>query len=54
MLGLNSANYDLTFLESYLLPILGNEGDIEPIVIKKASQFIWFKFRDIQQLDKMK
>ena len=51
--GLNSANYDLNLIESYLLPIPINERDIEPIVIKKANQFISFKFGDIQLLDKM-
>ena len=30
-----------------------NERDIEPTVIKKANQFIWFNFGDIQLLDIM-
>ena len=34
-----------------MLPILVNERDIEPTVIKKANQFISFKFGDIQLLD---
>ena len=36
-----------------MLPILVNERDIEPTVIKKANQFISFKFGDIQLLDIM-
>ena len=36
-----------------MLPILINERDIEPTVIKKANQFISFKFGDIQLLDIM-
>ena len=49
--GFNSANYDLILIKSYLLPILLNERDIEPTVIKKANQFISFKFGDFQLLD---
>ena len=49
----NSAKYDLNLIKSYLLPILVNERDIEPTVIKKANQFISFKFADIQLLDIM-
>ena len=51
--GFNSAKYDLNLIKSYVLPILVNERDIEPIVIKKAIQFISFKFGDIQLLDIM-
>ena len=51
--GFNSAKYDLNLIKSYLLPILINERDIEPTVIKKANQFISFKFGDIQLLDIM-
>ena len=49
--GFNSAKYDLNLIKSYLLPILINERDIEPTVIKKANQFISFNFGDIQLLD---
>ena len=49
--GFNSAKYDLNLIKSYLLPILVNERNIEPNVIKKANQFIPFKFGDIQLLD---
>ena len=37
-------------MKSYVLPIPVNERDIEAIVIKKANQFISFKFGDIQLL----
>ena len=49
--GFNSAKYDLNLINSYLLPILVNERDIEPTVIKKAKQFISFKIGDLQLLD---
>ena len=42
--GFNSAKYDLNLIKSYLLPILVNKRDIEHTVIKKANQFISFKF----------
>ena len=51
--GFNSAKYDLNLIKSYLLPILINEREIDPTVIKKANQFISFKFGDIQLLDIM-
>ena len=49
----NSAKYDNNLIKSYLLPFLVNERDIEPAVIKKANQFVSFKFGDIQLLDNM-
>ena len=49
--GFSSAKYDLNLKKSYLLPILANDLDIGPTVIKKANQFISFKFGDIQLLD---
>ena len=52
--GFNNTIYDNNLIKSYLLPILVNEGDIEPTVIKKANQFVSFKFGDIQLLDIMK
>ena len=52
--GFNSAKYDLNLIKSYLLPILVNERNIEPSVIKKTNQFISFKFGDIKLLDIMK
>ena len=51
--GFNSAKYDLNLIKSYLLPILVNERNIEPADIKKANQFISFKFGDVQLLDIM-
>ena len=51
--GFNSAKYDINLIKSFLLPILVHERDIEPTVIKKANQFVSFKFGDIQLLDIM-
>ena len=53
LFGFNSVNYDLNLIKSFLLPILVNERDLEPTVIKKAKQFISFKFGDFQPLDIM-
>ena len=39
--GFNSARYDINLIKSYLLPILVNERQIEPAVIKKAYQFVF-------------
>ena len=47
----NSAKYDLIVLKSYFLPILVNERDIGPTLIKKENQFTSFKLGDIQLLD---
>ena len=49
--GFNSANYDINLIKSYLLPILVNDRQIEPTVIKKANQFNSFKFGDVLLLD---
>ena len=51
--GFNSAKYDINLIKSYLLPILINERNMEPIVIKKANQFVSFKFGDVHLLDIM-
>ena len=51
--GFDSAKYDLNSIKPYLLPILVNERDIEPTVIKKSNQFISFKFGVIQLLEKL-
>ena len=51
--GFNSAKYDINLIKSHLLPILINERQIEPTVIKKANQFVSFKFGDVQLLDIM-
>ena len=49
--GFNSAKCDLNLIKSFLLPILVNEQDIQPTVIRKANQFISFNFCDYQLLD---
>ena len=54
MLSFNSAKYDLNQIKSFLLPILVNERDIEPTVIKKTNQFISYHFGVIQLSDIMK
>ena len=51
--GFNSAKYDINLIKSYLLPILVNEQEIGPTVIKKANQYVSFKFGDIQLRDIM-
>ena len=51
--GFNSAKYDINSINSYLLPILVNERDLQATVIMKANQFASFKFGDIHLLDIM-
>ena len=51
--GFNRAKYDINLIKSYLLPILINERNVEPTVIKKANQFVSFKFGVVQLLDIM-
>ena len=51
--GFNSAKCDINLIKSYLLPSLINERNMEPTVIKKANQFVSFKFGDLQLLDIM-
>ena len=46
----NSAKYDNIFIKSYLLPILVNERDIEPTVIRKANRFVSSKFGESHSL----
>ena len=53
MFGFNREKYDLNLIKSYSLPILVNERDIEPTVIKKANQFFSFKFGVFQLMDIM-
>ena len=50
VLCFKSAKCDLNLIKSFLLPILVNERDTEPIVIKKTNQFISFKLGDTQLL----
>ena len=54
LFGFNSGKYDINLIQSYLLPIRINEGNLEPIVIKKANQFVSLKFGDVQLLYFMK
>ena len=49
--GFNSAKFDNNLIKSYMLPIPVNKKQFEPTVIKKANQFVFFKFRDVQLLD---
>ena len=49
--GFNSYRYDTNFIESFLIPYVINEKDIEPSIIMKASDFVSFKFRDFRLLD---
>ena len=51
--GFNSAKYDIKLIKSCLMQILVSEQQIEPAVIKKANQFVSFKFGDVQLLDIM-
>ena len=51
--GFNSAKCDINLIKSYLLPIFLNERQTEPTVIKKANQFVSFKFGEMQLLDIM-
>ena len=52
--GFNSGRYDLNLIKGYLIPYLINDKETEPMVIRKANDFISFKFGDIQFLDIMK
>ena len=51
VIGFNSAKYYLHLIKSSMLPVLVNERNIERTVIKKAKQFMSFKFDDYQLLD---
>ena len=44
--GFNSGRYDLNLIKSYLIPYLINDKEAEPMVIKKANNFITCKFGD--------
>ena len=52
--GFNSGRYDLILIKSYLIPNLIRDKEQETSVIKKANDFIFFKFGDVQFLDIMK
>ena len=49
--GLNRAKHDLNLITFYLLPILEKDRDTELTVLKRANQFVSFKFVDIQSVD---
>ena len=49
--GFNSVKHDINLIKSYLLPVLVNDRQSEPTVIKKANQFVSFKFGDVQLLE---
>ena len=49
----NSAKFHIKMIKSYLFPILVNEQQIEPAVIKKSNKFVFFKLGDVQLLDIM-
>ena len=49
--GFNSSRYDLNLIKSYLIPILVNEKNLEPRVVKKTNQFISLKFGNVHLLD---
>ena len=51
--GFNTAKYDINLIKSCLLPNFINERNMEPIVIKKANQFVSCIFCDVQLLDIM-
>ena len=51
--GFNITEYDIISKKSFLLLLLDNKRGIEPIVIKKANQFVSFKFGDVQLPDKL-
>ena len=54
LFGFNSGRYDLNLIKRYLISYLINDKEAEPMVIKRANNFIYLKFRDIQFLDIMK
>ena len=53
VVGFNRANSDLNLIKSHLLPIHVNERDIEPTVIRKSNQFIFFKIGEVHFFDIM-
>ena len=49
--GFNSAKHDLNLVKAYLIPLFVNEREIEPTVIKKTNQNIYFKYKNLLFLD---
>ena len=52
--GFSSDGYDSNLIKSYLIPYLIRDKEQGTSVIKKANDFISFKFGDVQFLDIMK
>ena len=52
--GFSSGRFDRNLVNSYLIPYLNKEKEIEPSVINKANDFVSFKFGDVQLLDILK
>ena len=52
--GFKSGRYDLNLIKSYLNPYLIRDKEQKTSVIKKANDFVSFKFGDVQFLDIMK
>ena len=48
--GFSGSRYDLNLIKSCLIPILINEKNLEPRVMKKTNQFIALKFGNVQLL----
>ena len=51
VIGFNSPKYDNNLINWYFSPILVNLRDFGTTIIKKANQFVSFKFGDTQLLD---
>ena len=54
LFGFNSGKFDLNLIKSYLIPSFIRDKEHETSFIKKANDFISFKFGDLQVLDLMK
>ena len=48
--GFNRGKNDLNLIKIFVLPYLIHVRDIQSTVIKKANQFVSFKFCDVQLL----
>ena len=49
----NSAKYDINLINSFLQPILINERNMEPTMVKRTNHLVSFKFGDVQLLEVM-
>ena len=54
LFGFNSGRYNLNLINFGLIPYLICDKEIEPKVIKKANDFISFRFGDVQLLELMR